>query len=116
SVTGGLQFKPSTAGARTGQFISNDNAPGSPHTVQLTGTGMNVPNNDFAVVLDPGAPATITVSRGQTATFTVWSLAGLGLNTPISAFSQVQCSGGPAGTMCMTNQVASSPWMPMGIH
>jgi hypothetical protein len=103
SVTGGLQFKPSAAGARTGQFISNDNAPGSPHTVQLTGTGMNVPNNDFAVVLDPGAPATITVSRGQTATFTVWSLAGLGLNTPISAFSQVQCSGGPAGTMCTTN-------------
>jgi hypothetical protein len=103
SVTGGLQFKPSAAGPRTAQFISNDNAPGSPHTVQLTGTGMNVPNNDFAVVLDPSVPATITVSRGQTATFTVWSLAGLGLNTPISAFAQVQCSGGPAGTMCITN-------------
>jgi hypothetical protein len=103
SVTGGLQFKPSAAGTRTAQFISNDNAPGSPHTVQLTGTGMNVPNNDFAVVLDPGAPATITVSRGQTDTFTVWSLAGLGLNTPISAFAQVQCTGGPSGTMCTTN-------------
>lgn len=103
SVTGGLLFRPSAAGTRTAQFISTDNAPGSPHTVQLTGTGMNVPNNDFAVVLDPGAPATITVSRGQTATFTVWSLAGLGLNTPISAFAQVQCSGGPAGTMCTTN-------------
>jgi len=95
SVTGGLQFKRSAAGTRTAQFISNDNAPGSPHTVQLTGTGMNVPNNDFAVVVDPSAPATITVSRGQTATFTVWSLAGLGLNTPISAFAQVQCTGGP---------------------
>lgn len=103
SVTGGLQFKPSAAGTRTGQFISTDNAPGSPHTVQLTGTGMNVPSNDFAVVLDPGAPATITVSRGQTATFTVWSLAGLGLNTPVSAFAQVQCTGGPSGTMCTTN-------------
>jgi hypothetical protein len=103
SVTGGLQFKPSAAGARTGQFISTDNAPGSPHTVQLTGTGMNVPNNDFAVVLDPGAPATITASRGQTTTFTVWSLAGVGLNTPVSAFAQVQCAGGPAGTMCTTN-------------
>src|SRR5579872_1711306 len=45
SVTGGLQFKPSAAGTRPAQFISNDNAPGSPHTVQLTGTGMNVPNN-----------------------------------------------------------------------
>ena len=30
SVTGGLQFKPSAAGARKGEFISNDNAPGSP--------------------------------------------------------------------------------------
>lgn len=103
SVTGGLQFKPSAAGARTGQFISNDNAPGSPHTIQLTGTGMNVPNNDFAVVLDPGAPTTITVKAGQTATFTVWSLAGLGLNTPISAGAQIQCTGGPSGTMCITN-------------
>ncbi|HEY2912932.1 MAG TPA: hypothetical protein VGK21_06205 [Candidatus Angelobacter sp.] len=103
SVTGGLQFKPSAAGTRTGQFISNDNAPGSPHTVQLTGTGMNIPNNDFGVVLDPGAPATITVKAGQTATFTVWSLAGLGLNTPISAGAQIQCAGGPSGTMCTTN-------------
>jgi hypothetical protein len=103
SVTGGLQFKPSAAGARTGQFISNDNAPGSPHTVQLTGTGMTIANNDFGVVLDPGAPALTTVKAGQTATFTVWSLAGLGLNTPISAFAQVQCTGGPSGTMCTTN-------------
>jgi hypothetical protein len=103
SVTGGLQFKPSAAGARTGQFISNDNAPGSPQTVQLTGTGMTIASNDFGVVLDPGAPATIAVKAGQTATFTVWSLAGLGLNTPISAFAQVQCTGGPSGTMCTTN-------------
>ncbi|MBZ5492713.1 MAG: hypothetical protein LAO76_17460 [Acidobacteriia bacterium] len=103
SVMGGLQFKPSAAGPRTGQFISTDNAPGSPHTVQLMGTGMNIASNDFGVVLDPGAPTTITVSRGQTATFTVWSLAGPGLNTPISAFAQVQCTGGPTGTMCTTN-------------
>jgi hypothetical protein len=103
SVTGGLQFKPLVAGPRTGQFVSNDNAAGSPHTVPLSGTGMNVASNDFGVVLDSGAPATITVTRGQTATFTVWSLAGLGLNTPVSAFANVQCSGGPAGTMCTTN-------------
>lgn len=103
SVTGGLQFKPSAAGTRTAQFISTDNAPGSPHAVQLTGTGVNVPNNDFAVILDPGAPATITVKAGQTATFTVWSLAGLGLDTPISAGANIQCTGGPSGTMCITN-------------
>lgn len=103
SVTGGLQFKPSAAGTRTGQFISNDNAPGSPHTVQLSGTGMTIASNDFGVLLDPAAPATITVSRGQTATFTIWSLAGPGLNTPVSAFAQVQCSGGQTGTMCTTN-------------
>jgi plastocyanin len=103
SVTGGLQFKPSAAGARTGQFISNDNAPGSPHTVQLTGTGMTIASNDFGVVLDPGAPATITVKAGQTATFTIWSLAGPGLNTPISAGAQIQCTGGPSGTMCTAN-------------
>jgi plastocyanin len=100
SVNGGLVFKPSAAGLRTGQLISNDNATGSPHTVQLTGTGFNVPANDFAVILDPAAPSTITVKAGQTATFTIWALSGPGLNTPISAFAQTQCIGGPNGTAC----------------
>jgi len=100
SVTGGLVFTPLAAGTRTGQLISNDNAVGSPHTVQLTGTGINVPNNDFAVVLDPTTPPTIIVKAGQTVTFTAWALAGQGLNTPISAFAQTQCTGGPIGTAC----------------
>jgi plastocyanin len=100
SVNGGLVFTPSAAGLRTGQLISTDNAAGSPHTVQLTGTGVNVPSNDFTVILDPAAPATITVKAGQTVTFTIWALAGPGLNTPISAFAGTQCTGGPNGTVC----------------
>jgi hypothetical protein len=100
SVTGGLVFTPLAAGTRTGQLISNDNAIGSPHTVQLTGTGISVPSNDFAVVPDPATPPTIIVKAGQTATFTVWALAGPGLNTPMSALAQTQCTGGPTGTVC----------------
>jgi hypothetical protein len=102
SVNGGLVFTPSVAGARTGQLISNDNAVGSPHTVQLTGTGVTIPANDFAVILDPAAPTTITVKAGQTATFTIWALAGLGLNAPISSGSTPACTGGPVGTTCST--------------
>jgi len=52
SVTGGLFFKPAAPGARTGQFISNDNAAGSPHTVALSGTGITVASNDFGIFLD----------------------------------------------------------------
>lgn len=103
SVTGGIAFKPSAAGARSGQFISTDNAPGSPHTVALTGTGVSVPANDFSIVPDPAAPSTLIVPAGQTASLTVWILAGPGSDTPISFVNAPQVSGGPTGTTFSVN-------------
>jgi hypothetical protein len=76
SRTLGVIFHPLGAGTRTIQFISMDNAPGSPHTVTFTGTGFAVPNNDFAMILDPGSPATVSAARGQTTTFPIWLLSG----------------------------------------
>lgn len=103
SVTGGIKFTPAAAGARSGQFISNDNAAGSPHTVPLTGTGITVPGNDFGIFLDPGAPSTLTLTAGQTTTFVVWVLAGPGLSVPISFTNSPQVSGGPAGALFTVN-------------
>ncbi len=67
---GDIIFMPQTAGPRIAQFISTDNATGNPHMVPLTGTGVNVAANDFALVLDP-AVTLVGVSPGKTASFNV---------------------------------------------
>jgi hypothetical protein len=100
SVTGGIVFQPAAAGTRTAQFISNDNAPGSPHMVQLTGTGITVANNDFGIFLDPAVPSPVALKAGQTTSFKMWVLAGPGLNGSPSVAGQISCSGGPKGATC----------------
>ena len=37
-----VTFRPTATGARTGTLSVSDNAPGSPHTIPLTGTGTAV--------------------------------------------------------------------------
>jgi hypothetical protein len=92
---GDILFQPTATGVRTGQFISTDNAPGSPHMVPLTGVGVAVPSNDFGIAAD----ANITgVPSGKTTTFKIWLLAGPGL--PNGPDGTLQCSGGPSGTSC----------------
>jgi|GEM_PF-2543992 len=100
SVTGGLAFKPSAVGVRTGQFISTDNATGSPHAIALTGTGITIASNDFGVVLDPSLPSTVPLTAGQTTTFNMWVLTGPGLNASPSVAGETSCSGGPTGSTC----------------
>lgn len=93
---------PTALGHSTAQFISNDNAPGSPHIIPLSGTGVTVPQNDFAVMLDPVGPSTITLTAGTTTKFPVYVLEGEGINP--SAGGAIQCSGGPPGSTCTLDQ------------
>jgi hypothetical protein len=93
----GILFKPQAAGPRPAQFVSTDNAPGSPHTIQLTGMGVNVAPNDFGLALD-SAVALGGVPPGKTTSFNVWVLAGPGLS--VARGGTLQCSGGPGGTGC----------------
>jgi hypothetical protein len=92
---GDILFTPQAAGTRTGQFISTDNAPGSPHTVPLTGVGVNVPTNDFGIVADANIS---NIPSGKTTVFKIWLLAGP--NLPFGTDGTLQCSGGPSGTAC----------------
>ena len=92
---GDILFQPAAAGVRTGNFISTDNAPGSPHMVPLTGVGVNVPANDFGIVADSNITS---VPSGQATTFKIWLLAGP--NLPNGPDGTLQCSGGPSGTTC----------------
>jgi hypothetical protein len=95
--SGNVLFTPQAAGPRTVQLTFNDNAPGSPHVVQFTGTGVPVAANDIGLILDPGTASTVAVSAGGSATFPIWILSGASAtNFNVS----VQCSGGPTGTAC----------------
>jgi len=92
----GVLFFPQGPGKRTIQLSIVDNAPGSPHVVQFTGTGVAVAANDIGVILDP-AVTTVNVPAGGSTTFPIWVLAGPSL--PNSSLT-LQCSGGPSGAAC----------------
>jgi hypothetical protein len=98
SVQTFIVFSPVSTGFQSGQFVSNDNAPGSPHVIPLSGTGVTVAANDFALMLDPAGPSMFTLKSGSTTTFPVYVLEGAGQSP--SAAGAAQCSGGPAGSTC----------------
>jgi len=66
-----VDFDATAEGPRTGSLDIVDNAPGSPHRVDFTGTGIT---NDFAYSLT--SSPSVTVSAGQPATFTVELVTG----------------------------------------
>ncbi len=98
SVQTFILFSPTATGVQSGQFVSQDNAPGSPHIISLSGSGVTVPANDFSVMLDPTAPSMVNLKQGAVTTFPVYVLEGTGQN--LSAAGSVQCTGGPAGSTC----------------
>jgi hypothetical protein len=85
----GVFFDPTASGTRPGTLTISDNAPGSPHTVALSGTGQ-----DFSLTLV--SPASTTVSAGQTGNFTVAVSPGGGFNQTVA----LTCTGGPTLSTC----------------
>ncbi len=83
-----LMFTPTGGGARSAALIIADNAPGTPHSVPLSGTGM-----DFALSANP---ASASVSAGQSASFAVAIAPAGGFAGNVS----LQCSGTPALSNC----------------
>jgi hypothetical protein len=95
-----VTFTPSTAGAETASVMFTDNAPDSPQSVGLTGTG-----TDFSIGLAPGSSATATVTAGSPATYNLQV-------TPISGFNgtvALGCTGAPAQSSCMPSQPSATP-------
>jgi len=82
-----VTFTPTSAGSRTGQLTFADNAPGSPQTVALSGTGTSLALT--------ATSNTATVAAGVTATYAL-SIGGGGVSGPAT----LTCTGAPKGAMC----------------
>jgi Abnormal spindle-like microcephaly-assoc'd, ASPM-SPD-2-Hydin len=93
SCTITVKFAPTAVGKRTGTITITDSAPGSPHSVSLTGTGSTAATSDFSITATLGSA---NISAGQTATFTL-NLASSGGFTQTVALA---CSGAPTGSTC----------------
>lgn len=87
-----VTFTPTANGARTGTLTITDNAPDSPQTVALSGTGGN-PSLGLAVAA--GSPSSTTVSAGANATYML-SIGGNGM----SGTASLTCTGAPAAATC----------------
>jgi hypothetical protein len=85
----GVFFDPTATGTRSGALTITDNAPGSPQSVPLTGTGQ-----DFS--LAPGSQSSATVAPGQTASYQVAVAPGGGFDQTVS----LSCGGAPAQSTC----------------
>lgn len=98
SCTLSVTFTPTAFGSRSGSFTVADNAPNSPQTVQLSGTG-----SDFSLT---SSPTSTNVVPGSTATYTL-TVAPLGGTFPNQV--NLSCSGAPAQSTCSLSQSAVTP-------
>ncbi len=89
-----LAFTPTTGGPRTGTLTLTDNSPSSPHTLPLTGTGV-----DFA--LTPDGATTVTTQSGQNAVFPL--LLSPATNDPTTLAATFACTGAPPNSTCTIN-------------
>jgi hypothetical protein len=78
--TADVAFKPTTVGAKSATLRTTDNAPGSPHTMALTGTGIAA-DVSFDPPLNYGDQTTGTTSASQTLTVTNSGTASLTVGT-----------------------------------
>ncbi len=89
-----VTYTPTSGGGGGGILTIQDDAPGSPHTVALSGTGQ-----DFSVSVASGGSASATVSRGQSATYNLSFLPVGGLTGTVS----LACKGAPLWSTCVVS-------------
>ena len=92
-----LMFTPVSVGAHAATLTLSDDAPGSPHTINIKGTA----NPAVTAAAAQGSSTTASVSAGQTAQFQLQLTPGAGFSGAVS----LTCSGAPLGAVC---QVPSS--------
>jgi len=94
-----VSFTPTAPGPRTGQLVITDDAAGSPHIVEFSGTGIAVNAGDFILMTAPNSSDSITIKAGQTASYSLLAVAGAGFSDTVT----LTCAGAPAGATCAAN-------------
>jgi hypothetical protein len=100
SCTISITFAPSQGGSRTGTLTISDSAPGSPHTVALSGTG-----EDFSISIAADSSASASVTAGQAASYKLSII-------PVGGFNQgvaLTCSGAPSKATCSVSPSSVTP-------
>jgi hypothetical protein len=87
-----VTFTPTALGSRTGTLTVTDNAPGSPHSVSLSGTGVAA---NLGLTTAGGSSSSAAVPAGGTASYTL-SIGGQGM----SGNATLSCTGAPAASTC----------------
>jgi hypothetical protein len=98
-----VTFSPTATGSRTSTLTITDNAPDSPQTVALSGTGENP---SLGLSIASGGSRSAKVTAGSSATYSL-SIGGGGM----SGTASLSCTGAPAGAVCSvpaTEQVSAS--------
>jgi hypothetical protein len=90
----GVFFQPTTLGSQTGTLTITDDAPGSPQTIPLSGTGSSI-----AVEAASGSSTSATIQQGGTATYNLTVKAEDGFTGNLA----VSCEGAPSGFQCTAN-------------
>lgn len=116
-----IAFAPSSTGSQQANLVITDNAPGSPQTVQLGGSGQAPPPPEPAVTINPNpltfatitqsttsAPMTITVTNSGNATLHITSVT-LGGNNPADFNMNSTCSGAYAANSSCAIGVSFTP-------
>ena len=90
-----VTFMPIATGQRAATIIIMDNAPGSPHTVALSGTG----DAPFTIGTTGNNPTAVSITAGQTAQF----LLQLAPNPSFTGTVMLTCTGAPPAAECQVN-------------
>jgi hypothetical protein len=90
-----VNFTPTASGSRLAQFTVTDNAPGSPQSVPLTGTGLGAPPPAPAITFTPGTLNFSVPSLGSTSLPLSVTLTNSG-NAPLN-ISSISLSGSNPG-------------------
>jgi VCBS repeat protein/HYDIN/CFA65/VesB family protein/centrosomal CEP192-like protein len=94
-----VTFTPKAAGSRTGTLTITDNAPGSPQTVALAGTGQ-----DFSIGAASPSSTSATVTAGGSASYQLSITPSGGLSGMVS----LACSGAPSEATCTVNPTSAT--------
>jgi len=92
-------FAPTTAGSRSAYLNVTDNSPSSPQVIPVTGDGTN-----FSIGMQPGAPQSIVVSAGGTATYNLQVSPAGGFSGSVA----ITCTGAPPSAACAADPASVS--------